>query len=179
MSISKNITVIGSGSYGTALAFCLARNGHTSYLWGRNSQAIASMQASRCNEQYLPDFTFPDALQAVNNLEEAISNSTYVLVVVPSHAFSEILTTIAPMLSAQHKVVWASKGLEPGTGRLLQDVAIERLPVDMPYAVLSGPTFAAEMAAGLPTAITLSSNCLLYTSPSPRDRTRSRMPSSA
>lgn len=154
---SHNITVIGAGSYGTALAFCLARNSHTTFLWGRDQQAITAMQESRCNAKYLEKFTFPEALQPVIDLEAAIASSTYLLIVVPSHAFADILRTIAPMVTKNHKVIWASKGLEPGTGRLLQSVATEILPLGVPIAVLSGPTFAAEMAAGLPTAITLSS----------------------
>lgn len=154
---SHTITVIGAGSYGTALAFCLSRNGHTTYLWGRDKQAILGMQKKRCNAKYLEKFTFPKALLPVTDLASAVAASTYLLVVVPSHAFADMLSIIAPLMTAQHKVVWASKGLEPGTGRLLQEVAVEILPDNVPLAVLSGPTFAAEMAAGLPTAITLSS----------------------
>jgi glycerol-3-phosphate dehydrogenase (NAD(P)+) len=156
-SVSSNITVFGAGSYGTALAFCLSRNKHHTYLWGRDEQAIKSMQKSRCNEKYLPKFTYPDALAPTSDLEGALKDSEYLLVVVPSHAFSDLLKTIAPFITANHKVIWASKGLEPGTGRLLQQVAADILPASTPLAVLSGPTFAAEMAAGLPTAITLSS----------------------
>ena len=154
---SRTTTVLGAGSYGTALAFCLSRNKHTTYLWGRDKQAIANMQQSRCNSQYLDKFTFPEALLPVSDLAPAIAASTYLLVVVPSHAFADMLSFIAPLITAKHKVIWASKGLEPGTGRLLQEVATEILPSGIPLAVLSGPTFAAEMAAGLPTAITLSS----------------------
>ena len=151
-------TVIGAGSYGTALAFCLSRNEHPCYLWGRNTSTIETMQAQRCNQQYLPDFTFPNALKPISNLADAVANSTYLLIVVPSHAFADTVKLLAPMVQAHHKVIWASKGLEPSTGHLLQEVAKQFLPTDMPLAVLSGPTFAAEMAAGLPTAITLSSN---------------------
>jgi glycerol-3-phosphate dehydrogenase (NAD(P)+) len=154
---SHTITVIGAGSYGTALAFCLSRNSHTTYLWGRDKQAILGMQKNRCNAKYLEEFTFPEALLPVSDLASAVAASTYLLVVVPSHAFADMLSIIAPLMTAQHKVIWASKGLEPGTGRLLQEVAAEILPANVPLAVLSGPTFAAEMAAGLPTAITLSS----------------------
>lgn len=154
---SSVITVLGAGSYGTALAFCLSRNQHKTYLWGRDSDAIASMQKERCNNKYLDNQIFPDLLFPTADLEHALSESEYILVVVPSHAFSDILTTIKPLLNKHHKLIWASKGLEPKTGRLLQQVADEMLPLDMPKAVLSGPTFAAEMALGLPTAITLSS----------------------
>lgn len=158
-TLAHNITVFGAGSYGTALAFCLSRNKHKTYLWGRDEQAIAHMQQSRCNAKYLEKFTFPEALCPTLSLEDAIKDSKYLLVVVPSHAFSDMLKMIAPFITPQHKVIWASKGLEPGTGRLLQQVAMDILPANTPLAVLSGPTFAAEMAAGLPTAITLSSTC--------------------
>lgn len=154
---TNKIAVIGAGSYGTALAFCLARNKFTCYLWGRDADALKLMQSSRCNHRYLPDFTFPESLQATNDIEFAISNSEYVLLVVPSHAFVETIKQISPLLNEEHKLIWATKGLEPKTGRLLQDVAKSILPEYTPIAVLSGPTFAAEMAAGLPTAITLSS----------------------
>lgn len=157
MSISATTTVIGAGSYGTALAFCLSRNLHKTFLWGRDKTAIADMQQSRCNEKYLSQFTFPVDLHPVCDLEQAISESTYILIVVPSHAFSDTVKLIAPLIKSHHKIVWASKGLEPGTGSLLQTVAQRDLPNNKAIGVLSGPTFAAEMAAGLPTAITLSS----------------------
>lgn len=154
-SCSHNVTVFGSGSYGTALAFCLSRNHHKTYLWGRDKQAIDAMQATRCNEKYLPNFVFPDALIPTTDLQSAINDSEYLLIVVPSHAFAQMLQSIAPFINDQHKVIWASKGLEPGSGRFLQEVAFDILPSFVPLGVLSGPTFAAEMAAGLPTAITL------------------------
>ena len=159
MSLSSTTTVIGAGSYGTALAFCLSRNRHTTYLWGRDKAAIENMQQTRSNQKYLSKFTFPESLHPVSDLAEAIGKSTYILIVVPSHAFAETVEAIAPLIQPHHQVVWASKGLEPGTGNLLLTVAEQFLPNTTPLAVLSGPTFAAEMAAGLPTAITLSSNC--------------------
>ncbi|MEP3415017.1 MAG: NAD(P)H-dependent glycerol-3-phosphate dehydrogenase, partial [Gilvibacter sp.] len=77
--------------------------------------------------------------------------------VVPSHAFANTLKQIKPYLTDNHRIIWATKGLEPETGRLLQEVAVEILGKDIPLAALSGPTFAKEMVAGLPTAISLSS----------------------
>lgn len=157
MSLSTTTTVIGAGSYGTALAFCLSRNSYPTFLWGRDSEAVKLMQSQRVNHKYLSDFTFPEQLQAVTDLAQAIKQSTYILIVVPSHAFADTVRTIAPFIETHHQVIWASKGLEPGTGDLLESVAKQHLPVNTPLAVLSGPTFAAEMATGLPTAITLSS----------------------
>ena len=156
---AHNIAVFGAGSYGTALAFCLSRNKHKTYLWGRDEKAITHMQQTRCNAKYLEKFTFPDDLHPTSNIKDTIGDVKYLLIVVPSHAFADMLRLIAPFVSPQHSVIWASKGLEPGTGRLLQEVAADILPAQTKLAVLSGPTFAAEMAAGLPTAITLSSTC--------------------
>ncbi|GAA0858758.1 NAD(P)H-dependent glycerol-3-phosphate dehydrogenase [Aliiglaciecola litoralis] len=152
----SSVTVLGAGSYGTALAFCLARNGVTTYLWGRDPQRISDMAISRCNAKYLPDATFPEALILEADLKAAIGKSQDILVVVPSHAFAQTLIAIKPLLTREHRLIWATKGLEPHTGRLLQEVAIEHLGNDIPMAVLSGPTFAKEMVAGLPTAISFS-----------------------
>ncbi len=151
------VTVLGAGSYGTALAICLARNDHDTLLWGRNAEQIHAMQATRQNHKYLADILFPPSLHPEADLNKAIGASDIILVVVPSHAFADILLEIKPLLSAKARIVWATKGLEPETGRLLQDVAREILGDNISLAVLSGPTFAKEMAAGLPTAISLSS----------------------
>ena len=154
---STKISVLGAGSYGTALAICLARNGHDVMLWGRNPEQMALLAEERANNKYLANITFPDSLIIEPDLERAVSASQNILVVVPSHAFAQMLTEMKPMLSEESRVIWATKGLEPDTGRLLQDVAKDILGTKIPLAVLSGPTFAKEMAAGLPTAISLSS----------------------
>lgn len=151
------ITVLGAGSYGTALAICLARNGNPISLWGRNQTDIADMATNRVNSRYLPDIRLPDTLEVTADLVAAVQASRNIMVVVPSHAFADTLHQIKPYLLPGARVAWATKGLEPETGRLLQDVATEILGNDIPLAVLSGPTFAKEMAAGLPTAISLSS----------------------
>lgn len=152
-----SVTVLGAGSYGTALAICLARNGTPTILWGRDTQQLSDMASSRQNQRYLPDIPLPDSLVIEPDLNKAIAASRDILVVVPSHAFKGMLETIAPMLTPSQRIIWATKGLEPGTGRLLKDVAQDVLGEGYPLAVLSGPTFAKEMAAGLPTAISLSS----------------------
>ena len=152
-----SVTVLGAGSYGTALAICLARNGTPTLLWGRDTHQLSYMAADRQNQRYLPDIPLPDSLVIEPDLNKAIAASRDILVVVPSHAFKGMLETIAPMLTPSQRIIWATKGLEPGTGRLLKDVAQDVLGEGYPLAVLSGPTFAKEMAAGLPTAISLSS----------------------
>lgn len=151
------ITVLGAGSYGTALAICLARNGNTITLWGRNSAEIALMQQQGVNQKYLPEIKLPPTLQLTADLAAAVQASRDILVVVPSHAFADTLRQLKPLLAANARVAWATKGLEPESGRLLQDVARDILGEQISLAVLSGPTFAKEMAAGLPTAISLSS----------------------
>ena len=155
--MSTSVTVLGAGSYGTALAFCLARNGTDTYLWGRDPEQMAAMQDARCNDKYLPGSTFPDHLHVEADLEKAVKQSNDILVVTPSHAFAQMLNTIKHWLTPAHRLVWATKGLEPKTGRLLQEVAREVLGDDIALGVLSGPTFAKEMVAGLPTAISFSS----------------------
>lgn len=154
---AASTSVLGAGSYGTALAFCLARNGNPTLLWGRDEKHIQALAESRENARYLPAATFPDALQVDADLESVVAASVDILVVVPSHAFAAMLTSLKPLLKPHHRVIWATKGLEPKTGRLLREVAEEILGLDYPLAVLSGPTFAKEMVAGLPTAISLSS----------------------
>lgn len=153
----NSVGVLGAGSYGTALAFCLSRNNVKTSLWGRDSQQMELMKDSRSNEKYLPGSIFPDNLIIESNLQNAILNSQDLLIVVPSHAFADTLRNIKPYLEPHHRLIWATKGLEPETGRLLQDVALEILGSAIPFAALSGPTFAKEMVAGLPTAISLSS----------------------
>ncbi|MEJ5063173.1 NAD(P)H-dependent glycerol-3-phosphate dehydrogenase [Erwinia sp. MYb375] len=157
-----SMSVIGAGSYGTALAITMARNGHEVVLWGHNPQHQAQLQADRCNTAFLPDVPFPDTLRLETDLAAAISASRDLLVVVPSHVFGDVLKQIKPHLRADSRLVWATKGLEKETGRLLQDVAREILGDTIPLAVISGPTFAKELAAGLPTAIALAATDVMF-----------------
>lgn len=158
-SVANNaITVLGAGSYGTALAICIARKGVPLTLWGRNPQDIATMQAARENTRYLPGIELPDSITLEADLVQAVKDADTILVVVPSYGFAEVLEQMKPHLRPTARIAWATKGLEPGTGRLLSDVAIDALGTKRPLAVLSGPTFAREMAQGMPTAIAVASN---------------------
>lgn len=148
-TVNASMTVIGAGSYGTALAITLARNGHEVVLWGHDPKHIATLQHDRCNVAFLPDVPFPDSLHLESDLATALAASRNILVVVPSHVFGQVLHQIKPLMRADARIVWATKGLEAETGRLLQDVAREVLGDDIPLAVISGPTFAKELAAGL------------------------------
>lgn len=154
---TPQVTILGAGSYGTALAICFARKGIATTLWGRDKTQVAAMREAHENAHYLPDCPFPETLQVTDDLAAAVKDVKNVLVVVPSHAFADLLRAVKPSLSADARVAWATKGLEPETGRLLYEVAEEELGNQHPLAVLSGPTFAIEMAKGLPTAISMSS----------------------
>ena len=158
----SDICVLGAGSYGSALAICLARNENKVTLWGRSTEHVKLMAQQQSNEKYLPGSQFPHNLSVTADLQQAVSSSDNILVVVPSHAFGELLDQIQPFLRINAKVAWATKGLDHHSGRLLQDVARELLGPDISLAVLSGPTFAKEMAAGLPTAISLSSTDKIF-----------------
>lgn len=154
---NKSISVIGAGSYGTALAISLARNGHKTTLWARDTHHLNEMQSTRENSKYLPECPFPENLLLESDLEKTVLSSKNILIVVPSHAFGETLKQVKPYLNSNSRIAWATKGLDPQSGRLLQDVAREILGENISLAVLSGPTFAKEMAKGLPTAISVSS----------------------
>ncbi|AKB04918.1 NAD(P)H-dependent glycerol-3-phosphate dehydrogenase [Vibrio cholerae] len=151
------MTVIGAGSYGTSLAISLARNGANIVLWGHDAEHMARLDADRANHEFLPGIAFPDTLIVETDLQKAVQASRDLLVVVPSHVFGIVLKSLQPHLSADSRICWATKGLEPETGRLLQDVAHDVLGDSYPLAVLSGPTFAKELAMGMPTAISVAS----------------------
>lgn len=158
MNYDAAVTVLGAGSYGTALAIALARNGQQTYLWGHNPEKMSEMAQSRLNQDFLPDIPFPDSLTITSDLAQALAVSNDLLLVVPSHVFADVLYRIQPLLRPEHRIMWATKGLERDTGRLLQDVVLQILGENYPLAVLSGPTFAKELAQGMPTAITLAAN---------------------
>ncbi|HET9049795.1 MAG TPA: NAD(P)H-dependent glycerol-3-phosphate dehydrogenase [Chiayiivirga sp.] len=152
------LAVLGAGSWGTALASQAARNAVITTLWGRDAEAIAAMQATRRNARYLPDLDLPPSLQFSADLAHTVGEADLVLVVVPSHAFADTVRAIAPMLRAGVGVAWASKGFEPGTGRFLHEVAREAFGPSVPLAIVTGPSFAREVTAGLPTAVTAHSD---------------------
>ena len=116
------------------------------------------MVEDRENKRYLPDVPFPPNLNACPDLEDCLAGARDILIVVPSHGLRDTLTRIKPMLGPDSRVCWATKGFELSTGKLPHQVAAEVLGPDLPVAVLSGPTFAKEVGAGLPTAMTIASN---------------------
>ena len=152
-----SISVLGAGSWGTALAILLARNGHETLLWGHHDTHTRLLGEERCNRRYLPDAPFPDALGVTTDLVAAVKASPVLLVAVPSHAFRALLVQIRPHLSQRPQIAWATKGLEMDSQHLLHDVVQEEVGREVDMAVLSGPTFAREVAANLPTAMTVAS----------------------
>ncbi|MBX5463674.1 MAG: NAD(P)-dependent glycerol-3-phosphate dehydrogenase [Steroidobacteraceae bacterium] len=151
------IAVLGAGSWGTALAIQLARSGRATRLWGRDAAQMRRLAQERCNARYLPGATFPETLTVSSELGTVLHGSLDVLVAVPSHSFRALLQEIAPRLDAGTRVAWATKGFELESGKLPHQVAREVLGSERRVAVLSGPTFAREVGAGLPTAMTIAS----------------------
>ena len=152
------IAVLGAGSWGTALAALLARHGYPTTLWGRDAERVRAIDGAHENARYLPGVALPQSLRASTDLAATVSDADWILVVTPSHAFNETLRAIAPLRRAGAGVAWATKGFEPGSGRFLHEVAAEILGADVPLAVVTGPSFAREVAQGLPTALTVHSD---------------------
>jgi glycerol-3-phosphate dehydrogenase (NAD(P)+) len=150
------MAVIGAGSWGTALAIQLARAGIPARLWGRDLGQMHAIQLARCNERYLPGAAFPAALEIAADLRAALNGVRDALVVVPSPAFRATLELVGRHLSRDARVAWATKGFEISSGLLPHQIAREVLGA-RPGAVVSGPTFAKEVGAGLPTAMTVAS----------------------
>lgn len=157
-SATKNsVIILGAGSWGTALSLLVARNGRTALLWGHDAGHLAQVHKERRNTLYLPGVPLPETVQTCAALAEIAKQSSYFLIAVPSHAFRSLLQLLEPLLPAQAVLAWATKGLEPGSGKLLSQVATEILSKRQALAVVSGPTFAREVALNLPTALTVAS----------------------
>ena len=163
MTDSLNIAVLGAGSWGTALAALMARHGHAVTLWGRDAKVAAAIDQQHENTRYLPGIPLPDNLRATTDLAASLQNADLVLVVVPSHAFTETLRQLAPLRPASAGVAWATKGFEPGSGRFLHEVAEDILGPSVPLAVVTGPSFAKEVTLGLPTAVTVHGDDVEFT----------------
>ncbi len=160
---TPRIAVLGAGSWGTALAILLARNGGDVRLWSHLPQQIAALREQRENRDYLPSIAFPNRLNPTPDLSEALANADEVLIAVPSHAFRSVVLAAAPLLNSSSTLSWATKGLQPGSGRLLHEVTDELLG-ECSTAVVSGPSFAMEVARGLPTALTVASKSVEHAS---------------
>ena len=160
--MSAPIAVFGAGSWGTALGMHLARRGHQTRLWDIDADHARKLQVARANERYLPGIPFPDALEVSADFAAVCKGAAAYLIVTPSHAFGETLERLRGFLRPDSGLAWASKGFEPGTARLLHEVAEEALDPDIPLALITGPSFAREVAQGLPTAVTVAATTPQY-----------------
>lgn len=154
----KPIAILGAGAWGTALALYLSRRDQQVRLWSIETPQVEAMIAERSNQQYLPGYPFPETLQPETDLAKTIAAAEDILVVVPSVGFRDTLTKLKPLLSPAHRFLCATKGMDMEKGQLLHGAMREILGPDYPYAVLSGPSFAKEVAAGLPTAVVIASH---------------------
>ena len=153
----RRIAVIGAGSWGTALAVIAAKAGRGVTLWARREDHARSLREDGRNARYLPDVELPDSIRITSDLARAVEEAEAVLLVVPSSAVREIARELAGVLDPAVPVILAAKGIEPGSGLLMSDVAAEELKGN-PMGALSGPNFANEAAMGHPTACTIASN---------------------
>lgn len=152
----KKIAVLGAGAWGTALAIHIS-NKHKVTLWGRNAGHVSGMRKARANPLYLGDFAFNDNLDVEKDLGTAIESADLILSVVPTAGFRLLLKELKK-LGSKLPLIWAHKGLEPISALLPHEVAIEELGMSQQWGVLSGPSFAAELVRGLPTAVTLAAH---------------------
>lgn len=156
---NETIALIGAGSWGTAVAIHLAKIGHRVLLWGRNPQHIQQMADEQANTRFLPGIKFPASLIPCADLSQCATEADHVILAVPSHAFAEILAQLDKPLKG---LTWITKGVDPVSHHLLSELVAERFGSSFPVAILSGPSFAKEVANFLPTAVTLAGNNLEY-----------------
>lgn len=155
--MTATVAVLGAGSWGTALAIQLARNGLQVRLWGHRPEHIERLAELRENTDYLPGFRLADNIEPQASLAAAVNNAPYLLVAIPSKGFRDLLQQLKPLIDASPSLFWASKGFEIETGKLLHQVIAEEMP-GRHHGVISGPTFAAEVARDLPAAIACAGN---------------------
>lgn len=155
MADKPPIAVLGAGSWGTALAVLLAHNGNAVRLWSWEKHHVEAMAKDRCNQEFLAGIDFPDNISVYHDLAAAVADIDDILIVVPSHAFRTLLQSLKPLLSTSARIAWATKGFDSASGELLSEVTKAELGNSCPLAVLSGPSFALEVATFKPTAVTL------------------------
>lgn len=163
MTKAPVIAVLGAGSWGTGLALQLDRSGSRSILWDRDTENLSKIRATRRNDRYLPGIEIPVSIEVEYDVLAAVKAADHVLLVTPSHAFASIITTIREVLVPGQGVAWACKGFEPGSGRLLHAVATQLLAEGTAQAIVTGPSFAKEVAMNLPTAVTVAGSDEAFT----------------
>lgn len=152
------IAVLGAGAWGSALALYLARRGQAVYLWSIETPQVKAMLKERTNNQYLPGYLFPDTIYPTDKLKEAVDAANDLLIAVPSVGFRQTLSMLKPLISSSHRFLSATKGMDMEKKQLLHETMQEILTTTSPFGVLSGPSFAKEVAAGLPTAVVIASH---------------------
>ena len=153
----RHVAVLGAGGWGTALAIHLGRLGKPVRLWGRDPPLMARLCRERSNETYLPGATLPPPVAPTASLEEALGATDCVVSAVPSHGSRELLRRVAPLLGPDVTIVSGTKGFELGTLNRMSEVIEQELGTSRPVAVLSGPSFASELARGAPTLVLVAS----------------------
>jgi glycerol-3-phosphate dehydrogenase (NAD(P)+) len=156
-SAIPQVAILGAGGWGTALAVHLVRTGHDAWLWGRDPSLVDDLRARRANAVYLPDITFPPRLQVTADLGEALGGADLVVAAVPSHGMREVLRRAAPLIRGDAIVVSAAKGLEQNSLFRPSEIVQQEVGDGVRVGVLSGPSFASEMARELPTAVCIAS----------------------
>ena len=160
MYTTTTVAILGAGSFGTAIAIHLARAGNQVKLFSHDTAHVAAMCNLRCNQRYLPQFNFPDTLYPYANLLDCIHNAEHIIIAVPSHAFAAILCQLPDNIGC---LSWLTKGIDPNTNQLFSSLIAQRFGNNLPIAVISGPSFAKEVAAQLPTALVVAGNDAVYT----------------
>lgn len=153
----STIAVIGAGSWGTALAMHLARLGHGVRLWARDPMLATEIAERRANAVYLPDAVLPGSVTPVGRLDEALSGARFAVCTVPSHGVRLVVRAAAPHLAPGVVVISGTKGLETGSLLRVSEVIRDEIGAAHPIVVLSGPSFATEVARGLPAAVCVAS----------------------
>ena len=153
MTARAHFAVLGAGSWGTALAIHLGRIGHDVVLWARDEALVDEMRLTGANTRYLPDFPLPDTVRLTPDIGTALGNAAFVVLAVPSHGLRGVMQQATPALGPNTILISTAKGLESGTLARMSQILAEETGHTLPIVVLSGPSFASEVAQGLPTAI--------------------------
>ncbi|MEQ8738639.1 MAG: NAD(P)H-dependent glycerol-3-phosphate dehydrogenase [Hoeflea sp.] len=148
------ISVLGAGAWGTALAGAFSRQGHEVKLWGRNAKTCDEINRDRTNTAYLDESVLPDELWASADLSSVLKDAEIVLFAAPAQSTGEVAAQAVGLIEKNSALIACSKGIDNRTGQMQSEVMAERLP-DHAIGVLSGPSFAADVVRGLPTAVTL------------------------
>lgn len=150
---SENIAIIGAGAWGTALALLLAEKGYTFPLWVYEQDLCETIKTKRENTFFLPGFSLPENIRPTHSLQEAVEGKSAILLVVPTHVMRTTIKNIRPFLQPDCLIINASKGIENVTLCTIHQILQEELDNNHKFAAISGPTFAIEIAQGLPSAL--------------------------